>query len=303
MPVKKVALLGVPMDLGASKQGAAGGPDAVRRTGIVASLEGLGCDVDDLGDIVVPARPARPGSKSMRFRSAIKKVCEKTAAMVLAAHKDKRVPVVIGGDHSLAMGSVAATSRFYAKQKKSIGLIWVDAHADINSPESSPSGNIHGMPLYHLLGKGDRGLASIAGTGPKVKASNVVLLGIRDVDASERDNLRESGVRVFTMKEIDRHGIAHVAAQAIEYAGKHTAGIHLSFDIDAVDPAIAQGTGTPSRGGLTYRESHLIMELAADSGKLLSLDMVEINPLEDVKNHTAGLATELVQSALGKRIF
>jgi arginase len=303
MPVesKKVTLLGVPMDLGASKEGADGGPEAVRRAGIQGQLESLGLDIVDGGDIDVPERPARSGKP--KYRKEILKVCERLCDAVYAAHKAGRVPVTLGGDHALAMGSVGGTAKFHRQQNERIGLIWVDAHADINTPKSSGSGNIHGMPVAHLLGMGDRKLAGIGGKGRKVDAVNVCLIGIRDVDPAERENLRSSGVRVFTMKEIDRHGMAHICEHAIEYATNGTDGIHVSFDIDAVDPAIAQGTGTPSRGGLTYRESHLLMELIADSGMLTALDMVEINPLADVHNKTAGLASELVQSALGKRIY
>lgn len=300
---RKVSVLGVPMDMGASKLGAAGGPGAIRRAELLAALERLGLDVEDRGDVDVPDRPAKAGNSKLKCRAGIHKVCTDLCDEVSAILKEGRLPVTLGGDHSLAMGSVAGASRFYAQKKQGIGLIWVDAHGDINTPETSPTGNIHGMPLAHLLGLGDRGLASIGGRGPKVKARNTVLVGIRDLDAHENKNLRESGVNVFTMKEVDRYGMAWVAARAIEFASDQTAGIHVSFDIDAADPSVAQGTGTPMRGGLTYRESHLFMEMVADSEMLVSLDMVEINPLEDVHNQTAGLASELIQSALGKRIF
>lgn len=300
---RKVKVLGVPMDLGASKVGAAGGPHAIRRAGLIGHLEALGLDVEDAGDVEVPERPEKAGASRLKYRSSIQKVCQAAAAAVRQAHKEGRLPVVLGGDHSLAMGTVSGTAMHFAKRKEAVGLIWVDAHADINTPETSRSGNIHGMPVAHLLGRGDRTLASIGGRGPKVRPGNVCLIGIRDVDPAERETLRATGVNVFTMKEIDLQGMARVAQRALDLASEGTAGVHVSFDIDAVDPAIAQGTGTPSRGGLTYRESHLLMELVADSGKLRSLDMVEINPLEDVHNQTAALASELVQSALGKRIY
>ncbi len=290
------------MDLGASKRGAAGGPNAVRLTGIVRRLEALGYEVEDAGDVPVPKRKAAPRYPSMKYRAAIHKVCEATAKRVLEAHEEGRLPVIIGGDHSLAMGSVAGSAKYYLGEKKQLGLIWVDAHGDINTPKSSPSGNIHGMPLSHILGMGES-LSPIMGKGAKVAARNVCLVGLRDVDENERRHLRESGVKVFTMKDIDRHGMTHVALQAIEIASDHTEGIHVSYDIDAVDPAIAKGTGTPSRGGLTYRESHFLMEMIADTELVASLDMVEINPMEDVKNQTAGLASELIQSALGKTIY
>ncbi|MBI3299038.1 MAG: arginase [Elusimicrobia bacterium] len=300
---RKVSVLGVPLDMGASKLGAAGGPDAIRRAELIPALERLGLDVEDRGDVDIPDRPSKAKNAKLRFKPQILEACASLCDEVHAVLKEGRLPVTLGGDHSLAMGSVSGTSRFFAQKKQSIGLIWVDAHGDMNTPETSPSGNIHGMPLAHLLGLGDRALAGIGGRGPKVKARNTVLVGIRDLDASEKKNLRESGVAVFTMKEVDRYGMAWVAARAIEFASDQTAGFHVSFDIDAADPSVAQGTGTPMRGGLTYRESHLFMELVADSEMLAALDMVEINPLEDVHNQTAGLASELIQSALGKRIF
>lgn len=301
--VRKVSVVGVPMDLGASKLGASGGPDAIRRAELVPALERLSLDVEDRGDVDVPDRPAKPGSAKLRFKAPILKACQDLCDEVYAVHKAGRVPVVLGGDHALAMGSVAGTAKYYAQKKQNIGLIWVDAHGDINTPATSPSGNIHGMPVAHLLGLGDKDLSGIGYRGPKVKARNVVLVGIRDLDANEKKNLRESGVTVFTMKEVDRYGMAWVAQKAIEQASDHTAGIHVSFDVDAADPSVAGGTGTPMRGGLTYRESHLLMEMVADSETLCALDMVEVNPLEDVHNQTAALASELVQSALGKRIF
>lgn len=304
MPARKrAAVIGVPLDLGASKLGAAQGPEAIRRTDLIADLARLGLDAEDLGDVEVPERPKGTGGKHRRFLDQILKTCKALEAQVLSAHKSGAVPVVLGGDHSLAVGSAAGTARFFAGKKKSVGLIWVDAHADINTPDTSPSGNVHGMPVAHLLGMGDRKMAALGGAGAKFKARNVCLVGIRSVDENERRNLRESGVNVFTMKDVDRHGIAQVVEKALELACDGTDGIHLSFDIDAVDPAVAQGTGTPSRGGLTYRESHLLMEMVADSDRLRSLDMVEVNPLEDVHNNTAELASELIQSALGKRIY
>lgn len=300
---RKVSVVGVPMDLGASKLGASGGPGAIRRAELVPALTRLGLAVEDRGNVAVPERPPKPGSSKLRYKDPILKVCRDLCDEVYAVHKEGRTPVVLGGDHALAMGSVAGTAKFYAQKRQDIGLIWVDAHGDINTPATSPSGNIHGMPVAHLLGLGDKDLAGIGGKGPKVKARNVVLVGIRDLDANEKRNLRESGVTVFTMKEVDRYGMAAVAQKAIEAASDHTAGIHVSFDVDAADPSVAQGTGTPMRGGLTYRESHLFMEMVADSETLVALDMVEVNPLEDVHNQTAALASELVQSALGKRIF
>lgn len=300
---KRVAIIGVPMDLGGSKPGTNGGPAAVRRAELLKGLAELGLEAVDRGDVRVPARPRRAGGARKRHLDEVAGVCRSLCEEVSAALKAGQFPVVLGGDHSLAVGSVAGAARHFAARKKALGLIWVDAHGDINTPSSSPTGNLHGMPLAHLLGLGDRRLASVGGAGPKVAARNVCLVGIRELDAGERRHIRESGVNIFTMKDIDKHGMAHVVEQAIECASDHAAGVHVSFDIDAVDPAIAQGTGTPSRGGLTYREAHLLMEMLADSELLASLDMVEVNPLEDVRNQTAVVASELVQSALGKRIY
>lgn len=297
---KKATLLGVPLDLGASKQGASGGPAAIRRANIVSSLETMGVSVEDSGDIAVGASKA--GGK-LRHGGAILKVCKELEKRAHDVVKAGRVPITLGGDHSLAMGSVSGVSRAYHEEGRKIGLIYVDAHADINTPETSSSGNVHGMPLAHLLGMGDPGFARIGGFEPKALARNVCLIGVRDVDKGEAANMRKSGIHVFSMQEIDRFGMGLVIEQAIDIASDDTAGFHVSFDIDAVDPSGAPGTGVPKRGGLTYRESHLLMELAADSGKILGLDMVEVNPLEDMHNATAELAVELICSAMGKSIY
>lgn len=291
------------MDLGASKLGATGGPDAIRRAGIVKALEKLEYEVVYDDDVEVGERPDNAGNAKTRFKKEIKGVCENLASAVYKAHKSGSFPLTLGGDHSLAMGSVAGTWKFFKEKKKSIGLIWVDAHGDMNTPQTSPSGNIHGMPLAHLLGLGDRQLIGIGGKGAKVKARNVALIGIRDLDENEKKNLRETGVHVFTMKEVDRYGMPRVVERAIEAASDQTSGVHVSFDIDAADPALAVGTGTKARGGLTYRECHLFMEMMADSEVLCGLDLVEVNPLEDAYNQTAVLASELIQSAFGKSIF
>ncbi len=303
MGSRKVALIGVPLDWGASKRGASGGPAAIRRAELQKHLEGMGLAVADLGDIAVPKENVRPGGGKMKYAPVIRKVCRLLAEETYDALKSGHTPVVLGGDHSLAAGSVSGVARRFRESGKDIGLIWVDAHGDINTPQTSPSGNLHGMPLAHILGMGDKALSRLAGFSPAVAASRVALVGVRDLDAGERANLRKSGIRVFTMMDIDRHGLARVIEQAIETAGEGTAGIHVSFDIDAADPSIAEGVGTPKRGGLNYREAHLLMEIVAESGRLLSLDLTEVNPLEDSHNMTAVLASELIQSALGKRIY
>ena len=299
---RKAAVIGVPLDLGASKQGASGGPAAIRRTGLLESLKSLGLQVHDTGDLPIP-KPSGRGSLKLRNGAAILKVCKELEKRVHDLAKEWTVPITLGGDHSLAVGTVAGVARARREEGRSIGLIWVDAHADINTPQTSPSGNVHGMPVAHILGMGDRNFARLGGFSPKVEARNVCLIGTRDVDASEKDNLRRSGVRVFSMQEIDRFGMGTVIEQAIDLASEGTAGFHLSFDIDVADPGTAPGTGTRKRGGLTYREAHLLMEMAADSERLLGLDMVEINPLEDVQNATAEIAMELISSAMGKSIY
>lgn len=300
---RRATVLGVPLDLGASKQGASGGPAAIRRAGLLKALEALEIDVEDLGDIEIPKSAApRPGAK-LKHGAAILKVCADLEKKAYAAAKAGRVPITLGGDHSLGVGSVSGVSRAWKDQGKNVGLIWVDAHADINTPETSPSGNVHGMPVAHILGLGDKGFARLGGFSPKVQARNTCLIGTRDVDKAEAINLRKSGVRVFSMQEIDRFGMGACVEQAIDIANDATAGFHLSFDVDVVDPGAAPGTGTIKRGGLTYREAHLLMELAADSERLLGLDLVEVNPLEDVQNATAVIASELIASAMGKNIY
>jgi arginase len=213
------------------------------------------------------------------------------------------LPIVLGGDHSVAAGSVAASAAIARRARQSMGLIWVDAHGDMNTPASSTSGNVHGMPLAALLGSEPAELAEIGGFAPKVTPEHTVLIGVRNLDASEKLRVRESRVHVFTMKDIDRAGIAAVAEQAIQLAGRGTAGLHVSFDIDVCDPSVAPGVGTAVKGGLDYREAHMVMEMIADSGMLRALDMVEVNPTLDIKNNTAALGTELVLSALGMKIL
>lgn len=299
---RRATVLGVPLDLGASKQGASGGPAAIRRANLMPLLEAVGLHVEDEGDVAVPSS-SPVGSKKLRHGAAILKVCKELAERVYHIRKGGAVPVTLGGDHSLAVGSVAGVSRALREDDRKIGLIWVDAHADINTPATSPSGNVHGMPVAHILGLGSRDFARLGGFWPKVEPRNLCLIGTRDVDKAEAKILRQSGARVFSMQEIDRFGMGVCVEQAIDIASDGTAGFHLSFDIDVVDPGQAPGTGTVKRGGLTYREAHLLMELAADSERLLGLDLVEVNPLEDVQNSTAVIAAELIASALGKSIY
>ena len=304
MAKKKATIIGVPLDWGASKRGASGGPTAIRRANLLSALKSLGLSVEDSGDIPVPAElPAKPSSANLRNAAVILKVCRDLSEATARAVRAGSVPITIGGDHSLAVGSIAGVASAYREQERGIGLIWVDAHSDINTPQTSSSGNVHGMPMAHILGMGDKSFARLGGFSPKVSPRNTCLVGVRDVDKAEAANIRKSGIRVFSMQEIDRFGMGVVIEQAIDITSDGTAGYHLSFDIDAVDPSGAPGTGVPKRGGLTYRESHLLMEMAADSERVVGLDLVEVNPLEDVHNATAELAVELIASAMGKSIY
>ena len=299
-----VHVIGVPLDLGGGRRGVDMGPSAVRIAGLADRLTGLGIKVVDKGDLDSPIPETRePRDSSKRYIREIARVCQRLHARVLKALRDGAFPIVLGGDHSLAAGSVGATADFAAEQGEPIGLIWVDAHGDMNTPATTTSGNVHGMPLAALLGPEPAELARIGGRSPKVQAERTVIIGVRSLDDLEKARIRESQVRLFTMKDIDRHGIASVMEEALAIAGRNTRGIHVSFDLDACDPSIAPGVGTPVKGGLDYREAHMVMEMLADSGLLLGLDLVEVNPILDIQNQTAALGAELVSSALGRRII
>ena len=299
-----VHIIGVPLDLGAGRRGVDMGPSAIRIAGLHERLRAMSCSVVDKGDIAAPIPEVkRAGDERKKYVREIARACQKLFLTARDSLDAEALPLVLGGDHSLAAGSVAAAADFARRKDRSLGLIWVDAHGDMNTPQTTTSGNVHGMPLAALLGAEPRELAQIGGFGPKIKPDRTVLLGVRNLDDRERQIVRESGVHVFTMKEIDRAGIAEVAGQALAIAGAGTAGVHVSFDLDACDPTVAPGVGTPVKGGLDYREAHLLMEMIADSGRLLSLDMVEVNPILDLQNATAQMATELVLSALGKSIL
>lgn len=286
----RVDVIGVPMDLGASRRGVDMGPSAVRYARLHERLSTLGIhDVNDHGNLYVPIREAlQNADHQARYYDVIDEVCGRLAGVVERVVRDGGMPIVLGGDHSIAMGTLAGLHRAYDRVP---GLVWVDAHADINSPDSSRTGNVHGMPLWFLLERGD------------AIAAQTVLIGLRDVDEAEKRILRERGVRAFSMTDVDRFGIAHVVEEALRVAGDGDRPIHVSFDLDAIDPAEAPGTGTPVKGGLSYREAHLIMEMLAESGRLRSIEMVEINPILDRSNQTAMLAVGLICSALGKSIL
>lgn len=299
-----IAILGAPLDLGAGRRGVDMGPSAVRLAGLNAKLESLGYTVEDLGNVLVAQQESTPtGRENAKYLPQIAKTCEALAAKVEGILGDGNFPLVLGGDHSVAVGTVAGVSHALRQKGEKIGLIWIDAHADMNTPDSSPSGNVHGMPLACCLGQGPEELTGIFGYAPKVEGRNVVLIGIRDVDRRERDVVRESGVTAFTMRDIDERGLRNVMEEAIARAGGGTAGFHLSLDMDAVDPDEAPGVGTPVRGGMTYREAHLAMETICDCTRMISMEVVEVNPVLDDANRTALLGVELVMSAMGKKIL
>jgi arginase len=305
LPTRLIRVLGVPLDMGASRRGVDMGPSAVRVAGLEARLESLGHRVTDGGNIRVEiAETQAAGSEKARYLKQIAETCTRTAEAVMKTLEEGMTPLVLGGDHSLAAGSISGVAEYYRRQGQKIGLLWMDAHSDINTPETSPSGNVHGMPLAALLGLGPNDLGNIFDYAPKISAENTVLIGVRDIDAAERENIRRAGVNeVYTMRDIDERGMRAVMEEALRAAGRGTAGYHVSLDMDWIDPEDAPGVGTPVRGGATYREAHLAMEILADHGRLLSFEIVEVNPVIDEHNRTADLAVELACSAFGKKIL
>jgi arginase len=301
--MKAVQIIGVPIDLGANMRGANMGPASIRIAELHQKIQVLGFEVHDAGDLAVPIRDTLPEEAHRRkFLGEIAKVCEDLALKVAQSLAQDRLPIVLGGDHCIAMGSISGTARYHKDRGQRVGVIWIDAHADMNTPSSSPSGNIHGMPLSAVLGDGHPELTNIAGFAPKVAPENVALLGIRTLDGGEKEIVRKSGIRYFTMREIDERGMAVCMREAIAVASRGTAAIHLSLDMDGIDPQHAPGVSTPVTGGLSFRETHLALEMIADTGLLKSMEFVELNPMTDLAHKTALLVTELVQSALGKSI-
>jgi len=280
------------------------GPSAIRIADLEPRLEQLGHKVQDIGDLdVMIPETQKVGEGKLRYKAPILAACLTLCETVEKSLEKGRIPLVLGGDHSIAIGSVAGSTNFFARQGESLGLIWFDAHGDANTPETTPSGNIHGMSLAVALGLGDPDLVQLGARSPKVLARNTVLIGIRDLDPGERETLKKSGVTVYTMRDLDERGMRDVVDEAIRLASDGTAGVHLSFDLDVVDPEDAPGTGTPVWGGITYREAHLAMEMLADRAQIVSIDLVEVNPVLDTQNMTGILAAELAQSVLGKRIL
>ncbi len=301
---EKIRIIGVPMDLGASRRGVDMGPSALRVAGLQARLKQLGRQVEDIGNVIVKqAEEMTYGEKKAKYLAEILETCRSLAEMTQKSLDEGMVPLVLGGDHSIAIGSLSGVAAHYHAKGQRIGYIWLDAHGDMNTPDSSPSGNVHGMPLASVMGYGPPEMTEMLAFKPKVEPRNVSLVGIRDLDSRERRLVKESGVHVFTMRDIDERGMREVMSEALRFAMDDTAGVAVSLDMDFVDPSDAPGVGTPVRGGVTYREAHLAMELIADSKAMVSLELVEINPVIDLHNQTAVLGVELVLSGLGKKIL
>jgi arginase len=301
---KSVSLLGVPLSFGQSMAGVDLGPGAIRVAGLTDRIAKLGYEVEDLGDLRLERPRSLPAAgEKLKYLSQIHAACERLASEVEAIADAGKLPITIGGDHSIAIGSLAGVVKAFRKRDERLGLVYFDAHADMNTPETSPSGNIHGMSLAVLLGYGAPNLVNVAGFAPKFDPRLCAHVGARDIDSGERELIRQLGLRFFTMREIDERGLAVCMDEAIQIAGQGTAGYAVTFDVDALDPRDAPGSGTLVRGGLSYREAHLAMEKIAEDGGLRSLEVVEINTALDLNNRTAELGVELILSALGKRIL
>lgn len=300
----RLSITNVHLDLGAGKRGTDMGPSAIHLAGLVPKLESMGHTIIDTKSCGIGLADVRdPRYAKARFLDEIHETCAFICERVERATDLGHTPLVLGGDHSQAIGTLSGMANHYKKKNQDIGVIWVDAHTDMNTPESSPSGNIHGMPLAALLGHGPKRLVELAGSAPALNPEKVVVFGARDIDATEIPLVKDLGVRVYTMHEIDSRGTSICVQEAIERASDNTAGIHLSFDLDGVDPSHAPGVGTPVPGGLSLRESHLLCESIAATGKLIGMELVELNPILDDKNITGELAVWLIQSALGKTIL
>jgi arginase len=301
---QKIRIIGVPMDLGASRRGVDMGPSALRVAGLQARIKQLGHSVEDIGNLEVKqAEEMQVGEKRAKYLQEISETCQDISKSVEKSLEEGFLPLVLGGDHSIAAGVAAGVSAHFRKEKKQIGYLWLDAHGDMNTPESSPSGNIHGMPLATIMGYGAPELVELEGFKPKAEPRNIAIVGARELDAQERKIVKKSGVHVFTMRDIDERGMREVMSEALKYAMDDTEGVAVSLDMDFVDPSDAPGVGTPVRGGVTYREAHLAMEMIADSEAMASFEIVEINPVIDEHNRTALLGVELLLSALGKKIL
>ena len=303
-PEKTIQIINVPLDLGASRRGTDAGPSAFRIAGLTSALTKMGLQVEAEIDIAVPFMETRETTTlQARFKKEILGVCTELAKDTMQVLDNQNFPLVIGGDHSIAMGTISGVAAHFKKKQQKIGVIWFDAHGDMNVPESSPSGNVHGMPLAHLLGYGDKDLSSIQGVSPALDPSNVVLIGLRDIDPDERDFINRSGVTAFTMRDIDQLGMSEVVRRALEVVNNGTAGFHISFDLDGCDPQVIPGTGTVVQGGVNFREAHLLLEECASNGRMTSMEVVELNPFLDQGNTSAERAVGFIQSAFGRNIL
>lgn len=299
-----ISITNVHLDLGAGRRGTDMGPSAIHVAQLIPRLTKIGHNISTITSIGSKSYEAlEVHQANARFLPDILRICTELKQTVMQNLENQHFPLVLGGDHSQAAGTISGISTHFKKQGKELGVIWVDAHTDMNTPDTSPSGNVHGMPLSALLGHGHPDFVGLNGESPSLKPENVAIIGARDIDITERDIVNRTGVRVYTMSEIDRRGAAICFAEAIEHVSKNTDGIHLSFDLDGVDPREAPGVGTPVPGGLSLRESHLICEMLAETGRLVGMEMVELNPILDVSNQTGKLAVWLIQSALGKSIL
>jgi arginase len=298
---KKIGIIGFPMDLGADRRGVDMGPSAIRYSNLEEKLEALGYKVTDFGDIDIEISETQTiRNPKLKYLPEIEKTSKILSRKVENLLSRNYFPLIIGGDHATAIGSVAGISSYCRRKGKRLGIIWIDAHADMNTEETTPSGNIHGMPLAVALGLGNRRLTKIGGFSPKVEVENVAIIGIRDVDYLEAKLVKQMKMRVYTMTDIDKAGIPRIISKVLADFKSKVDHIHISFDMDGIDPDFAEGVGTPVPGGLSFRESHLLMEMVADCGCMNSLEILEVNPILDNKNKTANLATELILSALGK---
>lgn len=295
-----IRVIGVPMDLGADRRGVDIGPSAIRYAGLHEQLQRIGHTVKDIGNVAVAQPESEPtGNPRLKYLDTIVRVAEEVSQQVAIGLQEQQFPLILGGDHSIALGSISGVARVH----RNVGVIWIDAHPDFNTSETTPSGNIHGMILSALAGLGDKRLTDVDGWSPKLQKDTIVIVGARDIDVGEQALLRSNNIHVFTMSDLDQHGASAIMQQAVALASKNDNPIHLSLDLDALDPREAPGVGTPVRGGLSYREAHLAMEMVAASGRLVSMDVVEVNAILDRENATARLAVELILSALGKKIF
>lgn len=302
-----VRIIGVRVDLGAGRRGVDMGPSALRKAGLRQELKELGYDVTDDGNIHVEEPDAhRVRDPKLKYLPLIASAMNDLAKRVDATLERDEVPLVLGGDHSIAIGTIAGVGGYFKRKGKKLGMIWFDAHGDANTPETTPSGNIHGMPQAIAFGRGAKELVEIGGFAagePKVDPESSCVIGVRSIDRHEKEVLKDIGIRIFTMIDIDRQGIYGVTREAIEIATKGSDGLHVSFDVDGMDPSVAPGVGTPVLGGLSYRETHTMMELIAETKKVVSMEVAEVNPILDVRNVTAEVAVKMVASAFGKRIL